>query len=71
MLLARAVIEKPSAGRIVLIVLLLVAGPLSAADVAGDRLANLALHGSFPTLFVLLCFAGLWKQRLSGGPGVC
>jgi hypothetical protein len=60
MLMARRVIEQPHPGSIVLACCLVVTGPLCATDLVGDALADLTLFWGFPTLFVLLCFGGLW-----------
>jgi hypothetical protein len=61
MLLARRVIERRQAGGILLTCGLLVSGPLCAQDIVGDALSDLTLFWGFPTLFALLCFAGLWR----------
>lgn len=68
LLIAREIIQRPTAGWLALGGLLALTGPLAASDLLGKELGDLTLAWGLPTLFVFLALIGMWKLARSQPP---
>jgi len=60
-LFARHLVERPSRGRVALLTVLLVCGPLTAKALTGPVLGDLTLAWSLPACFILAMLWGMWS----------